>query len=813
MKTTQNFAYKLSGQRPNGGRQRLREVFQLKLAVLAILFTIVGISASAQLVHRWAYDGTNFIYYWNGVQAAITPTASDPGFNLQSVGKHIGINSGSPFGDPSLNGYTTDFRIYNQNLTAGQVALLYAGGPDASNAAISAALNPAFANRFTNPLMQGQDPEVDFKDGMFNLVQSDGCNIRLRQSTTLGGLVTAADQVILSPGCANLWAPEIHWFGNKWYLYYTLDAAANGNNRVYVAESQGTNAAGPYKIDGILFNNYWNIDGSVFAATNGQLYFIFSGIRSGTQFIMIAPMSSPTTLSGPPGAISTPSQAWEVNGFPVNEGPFGFTRNGRTFIDFSASYCGTDNYCLGLLTLTGTNLLDPNAWTKTGPVFSQQPGAFGPGHNGIFTDANGQWWNIYHANDFTGQGCGGYRQLRIQRLAWDGNNMPVYGAPVPLGSWISGDTNFLAAQFPLNETAGSAATNLSYSPAGTLIGSPIWMNPGLKLNGTNEYVEGTASTGNDVQTALTLSAWVRPDSFTDWAGILSKGTNTEPYALQIWHDGSIRFTANFGPPGGAAGGGSWNSNAKLATNQWQHVAVTYDGATVRFYLNGVLDSNQPIVALQFGVVNEPLTIGADLPGAVEYFQGTIRDARVYGRALSGSEILAIQNGPLILAPISNAVIVAGQNLAITNSASAPNVPPQTLTYSLLSAPAGANLTPGSGCFTWRPTLAQAPSTNLIRLRVADDGSLPQSATQNFTVRVVAPRAPALSTAPVSNGILSILIGGDAGPDYILETSTNLRNGSVWLPAATNISATPPFSWSQPLPFGRSQEYYRVRLGP
>jgi len=433
------------------------------------------------------YDGTNLIYYWNGLQASVTPTAVDPGFVLQSLSAKIGINSGSPFNDPSLNGYTTDFRIYNQKLTAEQVALLYALRPDAANADISSALTPAFANRFANPIMQGQDPEVEFKDGLFNLVQSDGCNIRLRQSTTPGGLATATAQSILSPGCANLWAPEIHWFGNKWYLYYTLDAAANGNNRVYVAESQGTNAAGPYTIDGVLFNSYWNIDGSVFTATNGQLYFIFSGTPTGTQYIMIAPMSSPTTLSGTPVAISTPTQAWEINGFPVNEGPFGFTHNGRTFIDFSASFCGTDYYCLGLLTLTGTNLLDPNSWTKTGPLFSQQPGAYGPGHNGIFTDANGQWWNIYHANDLTGQGYGGYRQLRIQRLAWDANNLPVFGAPVPLGSWVSGDTNFLAAQFPLTETNGTTATNLSYSPVGYLTGSPVWMNPGLKFNGTTGW--------------------------------------------------------------------------------------------------------------------------------------------------------------------------------------------------------------------------------------------------------------------------------------------------------------------------------------
>ncbi len=516
----------------------------------------------------------------------------------------------------------------------------------------------ATAACFTDPLMQGQDPQVEVKDGTFHLVQSDGCNIHLRKSTTMGGLIAATDQVILSPGCSNVWAPEIHWLSNKWYLYYSLGndgGAAAYSHRVYVAESQGTNAVGPYTIRGVLLSSYWNIDGSVFTGTNGLLYFIFSGSPSGTQNLYVAPMSNPYTLSGTPVLISQPNQAWETIGTPpsVNEGPFGFTRNGRTFIVYSASGCWTDDYCLGLLTMTGTNPLDPAAWTKSGPVFSKQAGAYGPGHNGVFMDASGQWWNIYHANNLTGQGCGGYRQIRIQRIAWDANNLPVFGAPVPIDSWISDDTNFLAAQFLLNEVGGASAGNQSCSPAGKLMGAPAWMNPGLKFNGTNDYVDGSATAGNDVQTAVTLAAWVRPERLIDWAGILTKGSNVATYALQTWSDGSLRFTANWGSPSGGVGGGSWNSTTKLTTNQWQHVAVTYDGTTIRFYLNGGLDANQPVVSLRFGVVNEPLTIGADFPGSDEYFKGTIYDARVYGRALISGEIstLAGASPQSLLTPI------------------------------------------------------------------------------------------------------------------------------------------------------------------
>ena len=673
------------------------------------------------------------------------------------------------------------------------------------------------AGSFTDPLMQGQDPEVEFDSGLFNLVQSDGCNIHLRQSATMGGLVSALDQIILSPGCSNVWAPEIHWFTNKWYLYYSLGNPDHPNHRVYVAQSQGTSAAGPYTILGILYDGYWNIDGSVFAATNGQLYFIFSGSPSGSQQnIYIAPMSNPYTLSGMPVQISAPTLAWETVGTPpsVNEGPYGFTHNGRTFIDYSASGCWTDSYCLGLLTLIGTNLLDPSAWTKSGPVFSQQVGAYGPGHNGIFTDASGQMWNIYHANNLSGQGCGGYRQLRIQRLAWDANSLPVFGSPVPLGSWISDDTNFLAAQFPLLETNGTTATNLIFGTTGSLVGSPVWMNPGLKLNGSTDYVNCGTNLGNDVQTALTLAAWIRADAFVDWAAIIGKGTNTEPYAMQIWHDGSLRFTANWGNPGGYVGGGSWNSNFKMATNTWYHVAITYDGVTVRFYINDQLDSYQPAAALRFGVVNEPLILGADLPGGQEFFPGTIRDARVYGRVLNSAEILALMNHPPSFSSTpGNYTLPAGRTLTVTNKATDADVPAQTLTWSLLAPPAGAAINPSNGIFSWRPTIAQSPSTNNIGVQVADNGLPVMSATQNFTVTILRPQTPAVSKAAVSNGFFSLLINGDAGPDYVLETRTNLANGSAWTPAATNLSANPPFYWTDSNMAALTQKFYRARLAP
>jgi hypothetical protein len=429
----------------------------------------------------------------------------------------------------------------------------------------------------------------------------------------------------------------------------------------------------------------------------------------------------------------------------------------------------------------------------------------------VVVDGSGQWWNVYHANNLSGQGCGGYRQLRAQRIFWDAGNTPYFGAPVPTNSFVVEDTNWLAAQYPLTATSGGIATTTTCGPAGALMGSPAWQNPGLHFNGTNDYIDCGPSLGNDVQSTLTLAAWIKADAFIDWAGIVTKGVNVSPYALQTWSDGSIRFTANWGGPGGGVGGGSWNSTAKLTTNQWYHVAVTYDGATLRFYTNGVLNSATN-VTVRFGVVNESMTIGADLPGGDEYFKGTIRDVRVYGRALSAAEIDVISgiNHAPVLAPVANQTISAGQTLLITNTATDPEAPPQLLLYTLLNKPDGAGIGTLNGVLSWRPPAGQADSTNAFTVRVADTGTPSLSATQNFLVTVGKLALPVVSAPALSNGLFQMTVNGDFGPDYQIWSSTNLTD---WRMLQQSNSPLLPFVWTDGDATNFSTRFYRVQLSP
>ncbi|MBL9174331.1 MAG: PQQ-dependent sugar dehydrogenase, partial [Verrucomicrobiales bacterium] len=77
------------------------------------------------------------------------------------------------------------------------------------------------------------------------------------------------------------------------------------------------------------------------------------------------------------------------------------------------------------------------------------------------------------------------------------------------------------------------------------------------------------------------------------------------------------------------------------------------------------------------------------------------------------------------------------NLVATDA----DIPANTLTYSLVSGPDGLSVT-GAGVMTWTPTEAQGPSTNVVTVKVADNGTPSLSATQQFTVIVLeVPDAP------------------------------------------------------------------------
>ena len=76
-------------------------------------------------------------------------------------------------------------------------------------------------------------------------------------------------------------------------------------------------------------------------------------------------------------------------------------------------------------------------------------------------------------------------------------------------------------------------------------------------------------------------------------------------------------------------------------NTWKHVAMTFDGTTLRLYVGGVLIRSAPGAHT---TTNVPLLFGRWTPAA-EYWNGLIDEVRIYGGVLSQGEIQTDMGGP------------------------------------------------------------------------------------------------------------------------------------------------------------------------
>lgn len=257
----------------------------------------------------------------------------------------------------------------------------------------------------------------------------------------------------------------------------------------------------------------------------------------------------------------------------------------------------------------------------------------------------------------------------------------------------------------------------------------------------------------------------------------------EPHAL-CDRNGYVDFNLR------TANGGATNLTFVLANGTNGTVTLLGDGYTARFtatnnysgLANFAYTATDPANGLSFGPANVGVLV-------------TTTNA---------------PNTPPLLAPITDKILTAGTTLLFTNSASDADVPAQTLTFSLLNAPTNASLTTNSGIFSWRPTVAQGGTTNAMQVVVADSGSPSLSATQAFSVIVNQPATPVMQSAASSNGQFTFVINGTAGPDYLVQSSTNL---SQWTDVTNLASPAVPFLWTDPNAGNVRQQFYRIRLGP
>ena len=219
---------------------------------------------------------------------------------------------------------------------------------------------------------------------------------------------------------------------------------------------------------------------------------------------------------------------------------------------------------------------------------------------------------------------------------------------------VLGNANGLVMALNFNEAAGAVANDSTASGNGnngTISGAlhvAGQFGNALSFNGTNALVTVASNASFALTNGMTLEAWVKPTAISSsgWTTIILKERTTAGLSYALYaNDGA----ANPSRPAGYARIGFIDQEVTgtpgLPLNTWTHVAVTYDGATMRLYVGGVLRAARA----QTGNIvtsTDALRIGGNTVFASEYFSGLIDEVRVYNRALSPAQIGADMGTPI-----------------------------------------------------------------------------------------------------------------------------------------------------------------------
>jgi len=234
----------------------------------------------------------------------------------------------------------------------------------------------------------------------------------------------------------------------------------------------------------------------------------------------------------------------------------------------------------------------------------------------------------------------------LTAVARDSSGNTAESAPVAItiGNTQPIPSAGLVAAYNFDEGVGTLANDRSGNGLTGSVSGAAWgaghAGGALSFDGVNDWVTVNDSPSLALTTGMTIEAWVAPTTVTDWRTIVLK----EKAAGLAW---SLYASNDLGLSAGYVNIGAdivANGTSRLPLNAWSHVAVTYDGTSLRLYVNGTLNSATSVTGAT-ATSALPMRIGGNSIWG-EFFSGRIDDVRIYNRALSPAELQADMATPV-----------------------------------------------------------------------------------------------------------------------------------------------------------------------
>ena len=208
---------------------------------------------------------------------------------------------------------------------------------------------------------------------------------------------------------------------------------------------------------------------------------------------------------------------------------------------------------------------------------------------------------------------------------------------------------------PLSDGSGVALYTMDYdaSDAGGLydgiptnveFGVEGQINYGAGFNGTSAYISTGGSIVNSL-TSITVAGWFYTEPNTNYSYALhfgTTGTDGDAISISRWNNtasggfGAYTLYANIGS-------GSVDGNYTLNENTWYHIAITWTGTTMKFYVNGNLETTATTSSLSIPASGNSGYIGRYIINQSFNWKGTIDQLRIFSSALNATQVTQLYN--------------------------------------------------------------------------------------------------------------------------------------------------------------------------